>query len=605
MTTQQEIRLGHYAVIEEVGRGGMGVVYKAQDLKLNRIVALKVMVGENAQSAAVQRFIREAKTIAKLSHPNIINVLDVGWEGNYYFFAMDFINGGSLGDAISNKALTYNTTLEILVTVANAIDFAHKNGVIHRDLKPANIMLDSEKKPIIMDFGVALSLDESVQLSRSNMMVGTIGYMSPEQLEGKRGRVDQRSDIYSLGAVMYKMLTRRDAFSGTSAQIINKVRTRQPIPLNKIKSNLPRDLQYICSKAMAKSKSHRYANAAEMAKDVQLVQQGKKVKRKDSFLMKFAVVRDTLKYKKNFRQNILWLVVIIAGFTLGAVSSPTYDMPKDWTTSLWSECWNGHYIDFSTSTWKELSVENQQQYARSYQMWYAHKINFPHEFVHPSGITMVLIPPGKFTMGSPSNEKGHSKNELAHEKTIVAPYYIAKYEISIAQWDKNIKAQNKHYPVNNITWSAVQKFCVEKGMLLPLEMQWEYACRAGTTTPFSTGNDLKESHMISTVTDEQSVNSWGCTNMHHNVREWCRDKARFAKEIKNMNVEDYLKLPSQGYVVRGGSWGRKNNQVNCRSAARFSSTKPRANIGFRPILSLAYLINEQPNISISMPFVTE
>ncbi|BBM82651.1 bifunctional serine/threonine-protein kinase/formylglycine-generating enzyme family protein [Candidatus Uabimicrobium amorphum] len=605
MTTEQEIRLGHYAVIEEVGRGGMGIVYKAQDLKLNRIVALKVMVGENAQSAAVQRFIREAKTIAKLNHPNIINVLDVGWEGNYYFFAMDFINGCSLDDAIGNRLLTYNSTLEILVTVAKAIDFAHKNGVIHRDLKPANVMLDSQKKPIIMDFGVALSLDESVQLSRSNVMVGTIGYMSPEQLEGKRGHVDRRSDIYSLGVIMYKMLTRRDAFFGTSAQIINKVRTGQLIPLHKIKGNLPKDLQYICSKAMANNRNHRYANAAEMARDIQLVQQGKKVKRKDSFFMKFAVVRDTLKHKKNLHSYVLWLVVVITGFILGANFSPVHDMPHNWTTSLWSDCWNGHYVDFSAKKWRELSLKDQQLYARSYQTWYANKVNVPQEFVHKTGVMMILIPPGKFIMGSSPSEKGHQKHELEREETIFAPYYIAKYEISVAQWDSDTKERNKLHPISNITWEEARDFCVANGMLLPREVEWEYACRAGTTTPFATGNDLQTSRSIANVTNEQGVNSWGCSNMHHNVREWCRDKARSAKNVKPVVGDAYFKLPSQGNIMRGGSWGGKNNKKNCRSAARFSSTRARTNIGFRPILSLSYLVNKQPNIFLSTPFVTE
>ncbi|WP_372370290.1 bifunctional serine/threonine-protein kinase/formylglycine-generating enzyme family protein [Candidatus Uabimicrobium sp. HlEnr_7] len=603
MTTEKEIRLGHYSVIEEVGRGGMGIVYKAQDLKLNRVVALKVMIGENAQSSAVQRFIREAKTIAKLNHPNIINVLDVGWEGNYYFFAMDFIEGGSVEDAINDKKITYNNALEIMVVIAQAMDFAHKHGVIHRDLKPANIMLNSKKKPIIMDFGVALSLDESVQLSRSGMMVGTLGYMSPEQLEGKRGRIDRRSDVYSLGAIMYKMLTGRNAFFGTSAQIINKIRIEEPIPITKIKSNIPKDLQYVCSKAMAKNKKYRYDNANELAKDIQLVQNGQKVRRKDSIFMQSSVIQGIIKRKVNLPLYGLWLLVAMIGFGAGSIFSPAQDMPQSWSSHAWSACWNGYFVDFTHNAWRTMTSEQQSACANSYQTWYSFKMNIPQEITHSkTNIDMVLIPPGKFMMGSPKEEKGHKENEVLRPVTIYAPYYIAKYEVSVAQWTKYFKTDIKKvlHPIRRINWQQANNFCIKSGLSLPRESQWEYACRAGSITAFFNGEiPEKKSKSVSRVTNIQDKNSWGCCNMQQNVREWCIDAALISSKIEIVNMSNYFKLKKSGHIVRGGSWGAKVEDY--RSAARRSFSQPLPNIGFRPVFSLTYLMNKIPELPASVP----
>jgi serine/threonine protein kinase/WD40 repeat protein len=292
---------GAYRVEREIGRGGMGVVYEAVHLTLNRRVALKVLpVQGPGQARQLERFLREAQTAAGLHHTNIVPVFDVGQVHGTPYYAMQFIDGRGLdrlgrpateGDpdrttdlpANAPSAVVSPTTpsrsatggadhfpwvAEVGAQAAEGLAYAHERGVIHRDIKPSNLLLDERGVVWITDFGLARRLDD-VALTHTGVLVGTPRYMSPEQAEAAKRPVDHRTDVYSLGATLYELLTRRPAFDGrTPQELVGQILGREPVPPRRLDRKIPRDLETIVLKAMAKRPEDRYPNAAELATDL-------------------------------------------------------------------------------------------------------------------------------------------------------------------------------------------------------------------------------------------------------------------------------------------------------------------------------------------------
>lgn len=262
---------GRYRVLEKIGQGGMGVVYKVLDQELQRIVALKMLLTEtSATPKDIERFQREAKTSALLRHPNIVTVYDCGISGDRPFFTMELLTGQSLQQFLKKSSLTTRQVVDIMIKIGNAIHYAHGQGIIHRDLKPANIMLENDLEPKVMDFGLAKLSRASSKISKSGMILGTLNYMPPEQAEGKLTEIDVRSDVYTLGGLLYEMLTNRPPFVGTSTfHILSQIATSSPPPPRRIKHKIARELESICMKALAKKKTQRYQTAAEFVEDLQ------------------------------------------------------------------------------------------------------------------------------------------------------------------------------------------------------------------------------------------------------------------------------------------------------------------------------------------------
>jgi serine/threonine protein kinase len=266
-----ESRLLHqYILVKQVGKGGMGTVWKAWDKRLTRWVAIKFLLAEDGGS--VVRFWREAKLAARLRHPNIAAIYDVGEAPSKeagrplrHYLAMEFIDGKTLADC----TLPRTEFLEIFVKIARAVDSANKAGVVHRDLKPANIMVTRERWPYVMDFGVAKAVALDNSQSVSGTVVGTPAYMPPEQAEGRLSAIDARSDVYSLGATMYASLLGRPPFDGESAmEILRKVAGEPLLPPRKIDPSFPADLEALMLKAMAWDRKDRYSSAADLADDI-------------------------------------------------------------------------------------------------------------------------------------------------------------------------------------------------------------------------------------------------------------------------------------------------------------------------------------------------
>jgi len=265
------INFGDYELIEEVGRGGMGIVFRARQVSLNRIVALKViLLGQYASEHDLQRFQVEAKSAASLRHEGIVRVYSIGeWERNPYF-SMDFIHGTTLAELIANNPIDPRHAARILSSLCGAIQYAHDNGIIHRDLKPGNVLVDKAGRPHVSDFGLAKRCDTVPELTGTGQVIGTPNYMSPEQASGLHHLIRKQSDVYSLGAILYSILAGKPPFyAATIVETLKQVASEEPVPLIRLNRAVDRDLETITLKCLQKNPADRYQTAFELQEDIE------------------------------------------------------------------------------------------------------------------------------------------------------------------------------------------------------------------------------------------------------------------------------------------------------------------------------------------------
>ncbi|MCI0539234.1 MAG: serine/threonine-protein kinase [Verrucomicrobiales bacterium] len=264
---------GDYGVVAELGRGGMGVVYEARQISLNRRVALKVMLsGEWASPQFVERFRAEAETAASLDHPNIVPIYEVGEHQGQHYFSMKLIEGVSLAERIAHAGnkLTLRGSALLIAKLARAVHFAHQRGVLHRDLKPANVLVDENDEPYLLDFGLAKLIEKESKLTRTFAVLGTPAYISPEQAAGKTKDLTTATDVYGLGAMLYELLTGNPPFGGgTTVETIRQVLEKEPRRPSFWNPATDRDLETICLTCLEKEPSRRYGSAEALAHDLQ------------------------------------------------------------------------------------------------------------------------------------------------------------------------------------------------------------------------------------------------------------------------------------------------------------------------------------------------
>ena len=259
-----------YTILSELGRGGMGVVYKARQMKLNRIVALKmVLAGAHAGQEQLARFYTEAEAVARLQQPNIVQIHEVGEHDGLPYFSLEYVEGGSLAERIGGKPQPVNEAARHVELLARAMAYAHEQGIVHRDLKPANVLLTKDGQPKITDFGLAKRLESDASQTQSGTLMGTPNYMAPEQARGEVREVGPLADVYALGVILYEMLTGRTPFLGASIlDTLEQVRNQEPVPPSRLQPKVPRDLETICLKCLQKEPAKRYATAAALADDL-------------------------------------------------------------------------------------------------------------------------------------------------------------------------------------------------------------------------------------------------------------------------------------------------------------------------------------------------
>jgi serine/threonine protein kinase len=307
--------LRQYELLGELGRGGMGVVYKARQKGLKRVVALKmILAGNHAGPEELERFRVEAEAIARLRHPNVVQVYEIGEHDGLPFFSLEFCAGGSLEKKLRHP-LPPREAAGLLEVLARAVQAAHDAGVIHRDLKPANVLFDAAGSPRITDFGLAKKLDEAGQgRTRTGAVMGTPSYMAPEQAGGRKD-IGPPADVYALGAVLYCCLTGRPPFqAATTLDTILQLLGEEPVPPRRLNSKVPRDLNVICLKSLQKGPNARYARAADLADDLRRYLDGDPIRARPP-----GMLRRTWKAARKKPVYALVVLLLSAGVILGVV----------------------------------------------------------------------------------------------------------------------------------------------------------------------------------------------------------------------------------------------------------------------------------------------
>jgi formylglycine-generating enzyme required for sulfatase activity/predicted Ser/Thr protein kinase len=600
-------QFGRYRILKKLGQGGMGTVYLALDTRLDRQVALKVPRLDPADGPEVlQRFLREARLAATLQHPNICPVHDVDQIDGVHYIAMGYLDGRPLSDLIDpDRPLPQHQAAALVRRLAKALQEAHARGIVHRDLKPSNVMITRRGEPVVMDFGLArrMSAEES-RLTGGSRPLGTPAYMPPEQFSGGEGAVGTAWDVYSLGVIFYELLTGRLPFEGPPVAVIGQVLTREPPPPSKLRPGLDLALEAICLKAMARDPRQRHASMAELAAELkaalravpevvplppadaetsggparetrppapETVPVAARAPHRSRRAEEPAPPRSAARATRPGKHPLAWLV---AGLLFGLLLAVVV------------------YLSTGTSTLQ----------------------NTPTEISNSLGMSLVRIAGGRLWMGSPEDEEDRHEDEgPRHEVVISRTFFLGKHEVTQEQYRRVmgtnpswfsaggegqaavVNVDTDNFPVENVSWEDAAAFCRRLSELpaeqkagrhyaLPTEAEWEYACRAGTTTPFFFGSvlngelancdgdrpyrtDRKGPYLgRPAAVGRSQANAWGLCDMHGNVREWCADWYDPGYYGSGDRKDPHGPDHGTERVLRGGAWS--SGAASCRSACR-------------------------------------
>jgi formylglycine-generating enzyme required for sulfatase activity/tRNA A-37 threonylcarbamoyl transferase component Bud32/DNA-directed RNA polymerase subunit RPC12/RpoP len=561
-------RLGPYRIVKVLGAGGMGLVLQAEDPLLKRAIALKVMRPELAKTKdAHQRFLREARAVAAIEHPHIVHVYQVGEDRGVPFLAMPLLKGESLEARLQREVKSsVSEAIRLGRQMAEGLAAAHKMGLIHRDIKPGNIWLEAHDGPRetrdwvkILDFGLARAVaGDDVHLTKTGAILGTPAYMAPEQARAEP--VDPRCDLFSLGAVLYRMLTGKLPFKGKDTMsLLMSLATDTPQPVRELNPDVPPSLADLVTQLLAKAVGERPRSARAMA-DALATIEADSARSLDASASKRQIAADgrpevppTLLYGPAGpeRPNTEGQRAILEAPT--RLIAPSAAPPT-------------------------APVLIPQQ---------AKAVDRAKVITNSIGMKFAWIPPGTFQMGSPPGEAKRHDDETQHKVTLTKDFYLGVHEVTQAQWravmPNNLNPsyfKGDNLPVETVSWEDCQEFCKKLSQMdgkrynLPTEAEWEYACRAGAQTAYSFGDDLNQLGDYAWYADNSGLkthevgtkkpNSWGLYDMHGNVYEWCQDgygpyQKEDIRDHQSSNNED-------ARVVRGGSW--YFNMEGCRAAYR-------------------------------------
>jgi len=596
--------LGPYVVLDLLGRGGMGVVYKAEHRTMRRIVALKVIAPTVLQSpAAVRRFAREVQATARLDHPNIVTAFDAGEVAGLHYLVMQYVDGRNLAELVRESGpQPVEHAVEWVVQAARGLAFAHEQGVIHRDIKPGNLLVDSRGTVKILDMGLAAfgSLDaERDPLTATGQIMGTVDYMAPEQAMDTR-HADARSDIYSLGVTLWYLLTGRILFAGETAVNRMMAHIHDPPPtLGSVCGPLPPGLDAVFQRMVAKNPLDRFQSMRDVIASLEpLVQDrgcedlprrmtGSRTSRL-AFAGAVSVLFVAVLYGFGITRERPGESVDGTGATMSAVAARPGDEP----------------IAPSSTRPSPAVAPFDATLARGHQEAWAGHLGIDIETTNSIGQTLVVIPPGTFTMG-----EGPGTVDV----TLTEPFLLGQTEVTQGQWREVMKTEpwkgqqytieGLHVPATFVSWNDAVAFCRaltererdggriggEQRYRLPTDAEWEFACRAGTTTPFSFGVDARllaahgwfgggwmvvpiaggntSSEMYAHPVGVKRPNPFGLFDVHGNAWEWVADW--YADLPRTPVTDPEGPREAAGRVLRSGSWDF--NAVDCRSSVRIGN----------------------------------
>jgi formylglycine-generating enzyme required for sulfatase activity/serine/threonine protein kinase len=625
------LRLGPYLLLEPLGKGGMGEVFKARHQNLQRLTAIKIIRPEHLNHPdSILRFRREAQAAARLHHPNIVTIYDADRVGNTHFLAMEYVPGTDLGRLLKEQGpLPLAVACEYVRQAALGLQHAHEQGLVHRDLKPQNLMVTraGPGRPAVIkitDFGLARFASEATDeagLTPTGQWMGTPEFIAPEQARDSKS-ADIRADIFSLGCTLFRLLTGESAFPGqTSAEKISARLVGDPLPLHVLKPQTDPALEAVLTRMMARDVSARYQTPAEVAETLRPFCQG--VEEQEA---RFGGTSGSSATESEPIAGADWHDTVTAAATAprppaaltsqGAVSellaSPPQRPRRIWPIALAVALGAVGLILAAGWTWRNFSSEGEPE-ARDHKQPTRPSEGPAKFFTNSLGMKLAWIPPGKFLMGSPPGEEERTEAEGPQHPVVIAKgFYLGVYEVTQEEYQKIMAINPSHfcatgegrklvegkdtrrYPVECVSWNDAQTFCrllskrpeeqkAGRVYRLPTEVEWEYACRAGTTGPFAFGDSLsamqanfdggrpyggipkgpQRRHPLPVGTFPP--NGFGLYDMHGNVFEWCEDFNDSYADKLNGVLKGHR--PDDDRVLRGGAWMFAGSA--CRSAARF------------------------------------